>query len=239
MPAPAIVCLCMAILHCQQVGSLSTRVKGDGLQTWEGGEDKRTAFQEEELRRKRNLGNNKQKKGNRSEERSPWGQTSFTATDRRDVWVCCVPGALLSTPWKQSNLEVSWQSVTDEPSTSRSVSCSLCCASLLARVLLLQGRLTQGLQRSTLFSSSFLSHSSVFAPPNKGSHVPKSLTRLCPGSAPVHRFGCKVPILFLWHICEILEYASGIRDDTPIPQHYPNPKLPPKKREDRVLCFLS
>lgn len=68
MPAPAIVCLCRAILHCQQVGSLSTRVKGDGLKTWEG-EEKRTAFQEKELRRKRNLRNNKQKKGNRSEER--------------------------------------------------------------------------------------------------------------------------------------------------------------------------
>ena len=175
--------------------------------------------------------------GNRSEEWSPWIKTSFMATDRRDMWICCVPGALLITPWKQSNLEIRWWSVIDEPPTWRSVYSSLCWASLLAGVLLLQRRLTQGLQRSILFSSSFLSHSSVFVPPNKGGHVPKSLTPwLCPGSAHVHRFGCKAHILLLWHICEIPGYMSGIRDDTPIPQHYPNPKLPPKR--GRTGCFI-
>lgn len=62
---------------------------------------------------------------------------------QEDVWICCVPGALLTTPWKQSNLEIRWWSVIDEPSTSRSVYSSLCWASLLARVLLLQRRLTR------------------------------------------------------------------------------------------------
>lgn len=48
----------------------------------------------------------------------------------------------LTTPWKQSNLEIRWWSVIDEPPTLRSVYSSLCWASLLAGVLLLQRRLT-------------------------------------------------------------------------------------------------
>lgn len=88
--------------------------------------------------------------GGRGEEgrKQKWGVISLR-TDKlhghkqEDVWICCVPGALLTTPWKQSNLEIRWWSVIDEPSTSRSVYSSLCWASLLARVLLLQRRLTR------------------------------------------------------------------------------------------------